>query len=57
MFETVKEVYEETVTKENNILLTRKHNASFLSGNFEYLDEIDISLIIEADVTKNKTKS
>ena len=54
MFDTVNQVDEETVTKENNIFLTRELTASLLSGNVEYLDAIDTSLMIEADVTKNK---
>ena len=33
MFETVKEVDDETVTKENNIYLTMDPTASLLSGN------------------------
>ena len=51
MFETVKEVDEEKVTKNNNILSTRKPNASLLSDDVEYSDEIKHSLIIEEDVT------
>ena len=54
MFETVKEVEEEKVTKENNIYLTRDPTASLISCNVEYLDEIDASLMIEADATKDK---
>ena len=54
MFDTVNQVDEETVPKENNIFLTRELTASLLSGNVEYLDAIDTSLMIEADVTKNK---
>ena len=41
MFEIVNEVDEETVTKENNILLRRDPTNSLLSGNVEYVDEID----------------
>ena len=37
MFETIKKVDEETVTKEKNIPMTRDHTASLLSGNVEYL--------------------
>ena len=55
MFDTVNEFDEETVTKENNLLLTREPPDSILSGNVEYLDEIETLLMIEADVTKNKT--
>ena len=54
MVETVKEVDEETVTKENNILLIREPTASLLSVNVEYSDEINNSLMIEVDITKNK---
>ena len=43
-----------TVTKEKNISLTREPTASPLSGNIKYSDEINTSLIIEEDVTKNK---
>ena len=52
MFETVKEVDEETFTKENNILLTRKPSASLLSGNIYYSDEMKNSLMIGVDVRK-----
>ena len=54
MFVNVKEVDEETVTKENNISLTREPTASFLSGYVEYPDEMNHSLMIEVDVIKNK---
>ena len=56
MFETVKEVDEQTVRKENNISLTMQPTDSLLSGNVEYLYEIDTLLIIEADET-NKIKN
>ena len=49
MFETVKEVDKDTVTMENNILLTQEPTASLLSGNVYCSDEIDTFLIIEAD--------
>ena len=52
MFEIVKEVDEETVTKENNFFLTRETTDSLLPGNVEYSDKINISLMIEGDVTK-----
>ena len=52
MFETVKEVDEDRVTKDNNISLTRGPTASLLSGNVEYSDEINTSLMIEANVKK-----
>ena len=48
--ETVNEFDEETVTKENINLLTSEPAASPLSGNVEYWDEIDTSLMVEADV-------
>ena len=54
IFATVKEVDEEIVTKENNILLKREPTASLLSGNVDYSDEMKHSLMIEVDVTKNK---
>ena len=54
MFETVKQFDEETVTKENNISLTRELTASILSVNVDYLDEIKNKLMIEGDVTKSK---
>ena len=57
MFETVKEVDEETVTKENNSYLTRESNDTPLSGNIEYLDEINASFIIKADATKKNQKT
>ena len=52
MFEIVKEVDEETVTKENYFFLTRETTDSLLPGNVEYSDKINISLMIEGDVTK-----
>ena len=52
MFETVKEVDDETVTKQNKISLTRETTASLLSGNVEYLYQINTLLMIEADVEK-----
>ena len=52
IFETEKEVDEKTLTKENNIFLARKPIDSLLSVNVEYLDKIDTSLMIEADITK-----
>ena len=54
MFKTLKDVDEDTVIKENNILLTRGPTDSLLSVNFEYSCEIYNSLMIEGDVTKNK---
>ena len=55
MFEAVNEVYEEKVTMEDNILLTREPTALLLSGNVEYLDESNTLLILEADVIYKKT--
>ena len=52
MFETVNELDDETFTKEKNILLIWEPNYSLLSGNVEYLVEIDTPLLIEADVTQ-----
>ena len=49
MFETVNEVDEETVTKENNISLTREANASLLLGKVDYAAETNHSLMIEGD--------
>ena len=57
MFETVKKLNEEKVTKENNILLKREPTTSLLSGNIKYLDQINTSLIIEADVIKKNKKN
>ena len=52
MFENAKEVDEETIIKEDNISLTRETNTSLLSGNVEYSDEMNYSLIIEGGVRK-----
>ena len=46
IFEAVKDVDEEIVTKEINILLTRDPTPSLLSGNVAYSDEMNNSLII-----------
>ena len=53
MFKTVNEVDEETVTKENDILLKRDLTDSLLSGNVDHSYEINHSLMIEGDVKKN----
>ena len=37
--------------------MTREPTASLLSGNVDYIDEIDTSLLIEANVIKLKTKT
>ena len=57
LFETVKKLNEEKVTKENNILLKREPTTSLLSGNIKYLDQINTSLIVEADVIKRTKKT
>ena len=54
MFETVKGVCEETITKEKNISLTRDTTASLLSGNVEYSDSMNYSVMIEVYLRKNK---
>ena len=54
MFENVKEFYEETVTKENIISLTREPTASLLSGNVEYPDEINNYLMIKVDLIEKR---
>ena len=54
IFETVKEVDWEIVTKDNNNWLTRNTTDLLLSVDFHYSDEMKISLIIEGDVTENK---
>ena len=54
MFEALNDFIYETVTKENNISLTRENTASLLSGNVEYLEENDTLLMIEADVKKHR---
>ena len=54
MFETVKEVDQDIVTKEENIQLTRDLTDSLLPGNVEYSDEMNRSLIIEGYVPKNQ---
>ena len=53
MFETVKELGGETVTKENITSPTRYHTISLQSDNVEDIGWIIYSLIIEAEVTKN----
>ena len=55
MFETLKEVDDDTVTKDINISLKMEPTASLLSGNVDHSDTIDTLFIIEADVTKNKS--
>ena len=50
--ETVKEVYEGTVTKENFTQFTRDHITSLESENVENIFEINNYLVIEAELTK-----
>ena len=57
MLENVKEVDDETATKENNMLVTREPTDSLISGNVENLSEINIFLMIEASATKTKIQS
>ena len=52
MFETVKEVYEEKIIKEDIILLSRDNTTSLQADNVDYLDDINGLLIIEEGVTK-----
>ena len=54
MFEIVNEFDGKIATKENKIQFIREPTDSLPSGNVKYLDKIDILLMIEADVTKNK---
>ena len=54
IFETVREVDYETVTKDNNISLKKEPTSSLLSGNVDYSDESNNSLMIAWDVTKTK---
>ena len=49
MLETLNEVDEEKLTKENNISLSRDPIASFPSVILETIDKHDISLMIEAE--------
>ena len=46
MFETIKEVDKEIVTKDKTISLKKDPTASLLSSNVEYSDEMKNSLII-----------
>ena len=50
MLETVKEVYEETFTKDNNTLLKKEPTYLLLSGNVDYSGEMNRSLTIKGDV-------
>ena len=52
MYETVKEVYEEKIRKENIKSLIRDNTTSPQSDNVEDICEINNSIMIEARVTK-----
>ena len=52
MYETVKEVYEEKIRKENIKSLIRDNTTSPQSDNVEDIGEINNSIMIEARVTK-----
>ena len=54
MFETVKEVDEQIVTKDKNIQLKSEPTASLLSVHVEYLDETKHSFIIEGYIIKDR---
>ena len=51
MIENSNKFYEEKITKENNISLSRNPTASFPSGIVEYSDKTYTLLIIEAEET------
>ena len=53
MYEAVKEVNEETITKENIMLFTRDNTTSLQSDNVEDIGEIKNLRMIEAGVTKH----
>ena len=53
MHETVKEVDEETVTKENVTYFTRYDSTSLQYDNVEDIGEINKLLMIEVELTKN----
>ena len=53
MHETVKEVDEETVTKESIAQFTRDHSTSIQSDNVEDIGEINNFLMIESEITNN----
>ena len=56
MYETVKEVDEETITKKNIMPLTKDNTNSIQYDNVEDRDEINNSQIVEAVLTKNNKK-
>ena len=53
MYETVKEVDEEKITKKKIMSLTSDNTNSLQSCSVEDIGEINSSLIIEAELTKN----
>ena len=53
MYETVKEVDEEIIMKENITSFSRDNISSLQADNVENIGEINNLLIIEAGVTKN----
>ena len=53
MYQTIKEVDEETITKENMTFLTSYCTTSIPYDNVEGIGEITNSLILEAEVTNN----
>ena len=56
IYEDLKEVDEETVTKENILLLTTDHTTSPQHDNVHNIGEIHNLIFIEAEITKiNKT--
>ena len=55
MYETVKEVGEETIKNKNITLLSRDHNTSLQSDNVQDIGDINNELIIEEEVTKKYT--
>ena len=56
MYETVKEVDEETITKKNITLLTRDNTNLPQFDNVENIGENNNSIMIEAGVTKKLKK-
>ena len=52
MYETVKEVEDETIIEENIMSLTRDNTTSLQDENVEYIGKINNSLMIKEGVTK-----
>ena len=52
MYETVKEVEEETIIEENIMSLTRDNTTSLQDDNVDYIGEINNLLMIKEGVTK-----